>query len=192
MAVEREHATTDFTIVMVTVFHVLPLIGACCGLVLGAVGGQSLGGVAGGMVGALVGCLSGLALGRLPLILVARSLNRDLAGKSTAGLRAELRNPAALTPNAVLLELRRRGEDIRPDLPVVLDMLVAEDFGRRARGWAALSSAFPEWAARLADYRGDSPVSDCRRKTERLRAEAGALIADQLSGHPRCDRSSRR
>jgi hypothetical protein len=61
---------------------------------------------------------------------------------------------------------------IRPELPVVLDMLVSEDFRRRGQGWVALLSACPEQAASVPDYRVSDTAYECRRKTNRLRAEA--------------------
>jgi hypothetical protein len=157
---------------MLTLFDILPLCGACIGLALGATGGAGLLGTPGGVIGAVVGCAVGFVAGRLPFLLRLRRLSRDLAAKSTAELRADLRNPNCPTPNLVLLELRRRGEDIRAELPVVLDLLASEDFGRRGTGWAALTSAFPELAVSLSDYRLDDPVEECRRKTGRLRVEA--------------------
>jgi hypothetical protein len=157
---------------MLTLFDILPLLGAVAGLVLGVAGGASLAGLPGGVAGVLIGCPAGFVAGRLPLLLVLRALSRDLARKTAAELRADLRSHACLTPNVVLLELLRRGEDIRPELPVVLDMLVSEDFGRRGQGWAALLSAFPELAAQVPDYHISDTVPECRRKTDQLRGEA--------------------
>ncbi|HXG08319.1 MAG TPA: hypothetical protein VNK04_00870 [Gemmataceae bacterium] len=167
---------------MFTLFDILPLIGAGAGLALGIASGAQLLGTPGAIGGALVGCVFGFIGGRLPFVLVLRVLRRDLAAKTVAELRADLRNPGCLTPNVVLLELLSRGEDLRPELPVVLDMLVSADFGRRGVGWAALASAFPELAASIADYRVSDPVEECRRKTERLRIEAEPGAAPDRRG----------
>jgi hypothetical protein len=90
----------------------------------------------------------------------------------------------------VLLELLSRGEDICAELPAVLDLLASEDFSRRGVGWAALTSVFPELAVSLSDYRLDDPVEVCRRKTDRLRAEAEPGAADvtmKVKPRPRDD-----
>jgi hypothetical protein len=161
---------------MLTLFDILPVFGACAGLGLGIASGAWLLGTPGALAGALVGCVCGFFAGRVPRLVVLRLLGRELAAKSVADLPADLRSPRCLIPNVVLLELLSRGEDIRPDLPVVLDMLVSADSARRGFGWAALASAFPELAASIADYRIFDPVEECHRKTDRLRvaAEQGA------------------
>jgi len=157
---------------MLTLFDVLPLFGACVGLVLGLIGGGRLLDTPGAISGALVGCVMGFIAGRIPFILTLWVLSRELATKTAPELRADLRSPDCLAPNVVLLELLSRGEDIRCELPVVLDLLASEDFGRRGAGWAALVSAFPELAAAIPDYRIDDPVETCRSKTQCLREKA--------------------
>ncbi len=157
---------------MFTLFHVLVLAGFLFGGMLGVRVGSVLFGTVGGMFGGIVGAVGGIIMGRIPELLVLRSLKRDLSGKSTEELRAHLRSPDCLTPNCVLLELRRRGEDIRCELPVVLDLLASENVGRRGSGWAALTSAFPELVERVPDYRIGDSVDECRRKTEILRQAA--------------------
>src|SRR5687768_11937425 len=109
---------------MFTLFHLLELVGFGVGLVLGMVGGAGLFGIAGGLGGAVVGGLLGFIIGRIPLVLGLFWLARDLTSQSTAELRSDLHSSKCLTLNLVLLELRRRGEDIRCELPVVMDLLV--------------------------------------------------------------------
>jgi hypothetical protein len=157
---------------MFTLFHVFVLAGAVFGLTTGLSVGAKFFGVAGGIIGALAGGYLGVVIGRIPERLVLRSLIRHLKAKSTAELRAQLHSPNCLTPNVVLLELQSRGEDIRQELPVVLDMLASEDVGRRGHGWAALTSAFPELVDRIRDYRIGDSVDECRRKTEILKQVA--------------------
>ncbi len=154
---------------MFTLFHALVLAGLLFGALFGARAGSALFGPVGGVFGGIVGAITGLVVGRIPELLVLRSLARDFTPKSSAELRSYLRSPACLTPNCVLLELRRRGEDIRGELPVVVDLLVSEDAGRRGHGWAALTSAFPELVEQVRDYRVGDSVDECRRKTEILR-----------------------
>jgi hypothetical protein len=157
---------------MLTLFDVLQLLGAWVGLVVGIVSGERFFGTLGAIVVALVGAVLGFVAGTIPFVLVLRMVSRDLAAKTVAELRADLRSPNCLAPNVILLELLRRGEEIHSELPVVLDMLVAEASDRRGAGWAALLSAFPDLAALIPDYRIFDPVETCRGKTECLRARA--------------------
>jgi hypothetical protein len=154
---------------MFTLFHVIRLVGMAFGMALGLSWGVRLLGPVGGVLGAIAGGLLGLLVGRLPELLALCLIARDLRGKSENELRESLHRADCPTPNCVLLELRRRGVDIEAELPVVLEMLVAEDMGRRSHGWAALTSAFPEQARQIAGYRISDPVEECRRKIEPLR-----------------------
>jgi hypothetical protein len=157
-----------------TIFHVLNLGGLAFGLVYGAKLGSSLGLVV-GVIGAIVGGAIGFIVGRLPLLLALKLIQRSFSKKSVEDLRAMLRDPEFLAPNTVLLELRSRGEDLEPELPVVLDMLVAPSRERRIRGWHALATAFPDRAERITDYRVDDAPEECQRKVQKLRsAEPGA------------------
>jgi hypothetical protein len=157
---------------MFTLFHVFVLAGALFGFSIGLSIGAKLFGVVGGIIGALAGGYLGVVVGRIPEALVLRPLVRHLKAKSTPELRAQLHSPKCLTPNVVLLELQSRGEDIRQELPVVLDLLVSEDTGRRGHGWAALTSAFPELVEQIRDYRIGDSIDECRRKTQILRKVA--------------------
>lgn len=158
-----------------TIFHVLPLAGVMLGLICGAKFGLGFGSVA-GVFGAVAGGVIGFFLGWIPLILVLKSVQRDYRRKTIEELRGMLRNPGFPAPNTVLLELGARGEDLEPELPVVLDMLAAQSRERRIRGWHALASAFPERAKLITDYRIDDAPEECQRKIQKLRiAESGAV-----------------
>ncbi len=159
---------------MITVFHILPGMG----LVFGALGGFALGSRLGTIPGIMCGALGGgvgLVCGRVPFVLVLKSMKRDFRGMTTAKLRAMLRDPGFLAPNALLLELGARGEDLEREMPVVIDMLTAPSRERRVRGWHALESAFPARARIVSDYRIDDTPDECRKKIQRLSiAEQGA------------------
>jgi hypothetical protein len=157
---------------MFTFFDLLKLVGVIVGISFGVAGGTRVFGVVGGVTGALVGGYLGFVLGRIPENKVMRAVVRQLRRKSVAELRAYLHSPKCPTPNFVLLELRHRGEDTLQELPVVLDLLVSEDEGRRGFGWAALASAFPELAEKLRDYRIGDSIDECKRKVEILRRAA--------------------
>lgn len=156
---------------MITLFDILPLLGAGVGLIVGVVGGDRLLGMPGVISGALFGGALGFIAGHIPFVVALRMLSRELAAQPVTELRTSLRSADCPAPNVILLELQRRGEDIRSELPVVLEMLVSEDSGRRGAGWAALVSAFPELAALIPDYRIFDPDETCRSKIERLRAQ---------------------
>src|SRR5262245_9696484 len=125
---------------MITLFNVLALVGMGLGFGIGMSVGAKHFGVGGGVIGAILGGCSGLIIGRIPGILVLRSIARDLMSMSSDELRAYLHGPRCPTPNFVLLELKSRGEDIRRELTVVVELLRSEDVDRRGRGWAALTS----------------------------------------------------
>jgi hypothetical protein len=147
-----------------TLFHALVLVGLLAGAILGTYVGPSLFGMHGKVLGALVGVAVGFAVGQLPKSLVLELLVRRLELMRSDELRTYLRDPDCLTPNCVLLELQRRGEDIAEELPVILEMLVSKDIVRRFYGWAALKSAFPEVARKFRDYHARDPIHECRTK----------------------------
>lgn len=120
---------------------------------------------------ALGGC-AGFLVGRLPQRVVLRSLCRSLALKTSDELHSFLHDPDCPIPNLVLLELQRRGEDLRSELGAILNLLVSGDVARRARGLAAMAAAFPHLGGLAADYHLDDSVADCRRITEGLQSVA--------------------
>lgn len=158
--------------IMLSIFHIFALAGLVFGASFGAWEGAGRSGAVGLVIGAVAGGLIGLVLGRIPGWLMLRSVAHDLGSKSSDELRGYLRSPGCLTPNCVLLELQRRAEDTRPEIPVILDLLVSTDIRRRSRGWAALNSAFPELAGEISNYCAEDPLEECQRKTEPLRLPA--------------------
>lgn len=157
---------------MWTVYHLLRFVSIYAGCVFGVTTGVEWFGVIGGVVGAIAGGFLGSVVGNLPEFFILRSISRDLRRKSTGELREYLHKQGGPAPNILLLELKRRGEDINSELPIVLDLLESEEKGLRSHGWAALASAFPELAQEIRDYRIGGSVDDCRGKTERLRVLA--------------------
>jgi len=152
---------------MITLFDVLPVIG----LTFGALGGFAFGahfGTLTGVAGSIIGAGVGLVYGRLPFILVLKSMKRDFSGKTTEQLRTMLRDPGFLAPNVLLFELRSRGEDLDGELPIVLDMLTAHSRDRRVRGWNALLAGFPALAEMLSDYRFNDSAEECAKKVQKV------------------------
>jgi hypothetical protein len=161
---------------MFTVFHVSVLVGIGGGVALGWTHGTQLYGPAGGLAAAVASGYAGFLVGRLPELVVLWSLCGSLASKTSDQLHALLHGPDCQAPNLVLLELQRRGEDVRSELGLILDLLVSEDFAQRGRGWAAMSSAFPDLAGQARDYHLGDSVGECRRKTEALRHMASEFM----------------
>jgi hypothetical protein len=156
---------------VLTVYHLFFWVAICAGAGAGWAGGAEWHGVGGGMAGALIGGWLGFLLGKLPEILVLKWLYSHLSGATSNELRDFLHQPDCHIPNVVLLELQRRGEDIYQELGVILDLLVSKEVPRRALGWAALNSAFPDLALELCDYSIVDSIEECRRKTKTLRAD---------------------
>jgi hypothetical protein len=158
---------------MFTGFHVLMVVGLVAGLWLGWTGGKIALGTFGGILGAAVGAWLGFLMGQMPLYFGIRLYGRRFASQTTEKLKESLIAGQA-PPNLGLLELQRRGEDIRSYLPMLLDMLVAEDTSLRGFGLAALASAFPDLAKQINDYRITDSVESCRLKTAGLRRSIDA------------------
>jgi hypothetical protein len=158
-----------------TLFDVLPSFGAATAAALGAALGARLIGIGGAAMGAAVGCMLGMIVGSMPYLLSLRLLRRSYNKKSVADLRADLRRPDCFNANTILLELKARGEDIRTDLPIVLDLLTADDAMMRPIGWAALTTAYPELAATIPNYRIFDTPENCRKIVAVLRPPAGVV-----------------
>jgi len=100
---------------------------------------------------------------------MVRGVRKNLERKSVDELRRSLRTPKCLIPNLILLELSSRGEDILPDLPVILDLLESEEQSKRGSGWAALTSAYPDLVTTIPDYRIQDRAEVCRKNIAPLR-----------------------
>jgi hypothetical protein len=141
------------------------------GLAAGASTGQSYlhwpGAIVGAVMGFILAVYLGLLLDRIYVRLIARSFQCQWASFSTSELRKQL--ATTLTPNFLLLELKRRGEDIDKDIIPILAMLESEVPFRRTLGWAALLSAFPYLVKLLGGYKPTHSVSECHEKVASLR-----------------------
>ncbi len=95
--------------------------------------------------------------------------------KTTEELRAILREPNWLYYRNALLELKRRGEDIRQEVVSVLNLLISELKQERLGGWIILKKVYPELAARVADYNPRDPVDTCKEKLQKVFVQMGSL-----------------
>jgi hypothetical protein len=153
---------------MVTIFHLLMLLAVVGGAALGSVVGWHLFEVYGAILDALAGLLAGALIGQVPLVAGMLMVGRRYEKMTTDALREHLHAGECSTPNLVLLELRRRGETIEDELPLLQQMLASEDVQQRTRGWAALRSAFPERATQRAGYSPFGNLDECRKHAEAL------------------------
>jgi hypothetical protein len=159
---------------MFTVFDLMTLVTPIAGAWLGFEVGSRVG-LAGGAAGAIAGLVLGWIVGRVPFILSVRSVQRSFADLTADDLRLLLRRRDCTIVNLILLELAARGEDIRKELSVVLDLLESDDSSKRGFGWAAMTSAYPDLAARMKGYR---PRASATRRRLKVKAFRETLIQD--------------
>ena len=153
---------------MFTFFDVMTVLMPIAGVLAGVAIGSFLG-IVGSICGGVIGFVFGLVAGRLPLILVLRSIRQGLSRQSTDSLRQLLRRGDSPVPHLVLRELASRGEDIRSELDVVLQLLESDSVAQRRRGWMALKAAYPALAAKAAGYHPRASADQCNLKTKMLR-----------------------
>jgi hypothetical protein len=67
-----------------------------------------------------------------------------------------------------LLQLGARGQEVRRELPTVLDRMTADDRLLRRYGWETLRLVFYDEAETLGDYNPRASVEECRAKVTRL------------------------
>lgn len=181
----------------VTVFDVFEAIGVLCGLAYGvSLGGDPKVGLLARIVVATIGALAGWFCVWLPCFLWECYLRLKLTTETTDALRAWLRDRewwpmyqrrsnderlilarfqlSAKWPKYALVmrELRKRGEEARSELPLVLTLLGDERWERRHHGWQMLRALFPELAAKIPDYGPLKSAADCRAKLDSIRPAA--------------------
>jgi hypothetical protein len=148
-------------------YLLLPIFGMAFGWSLGAMYFNWPAGFGGAAIGVTIFWFGGGALRRFFLAKTVRKMRERFARLSSEELRAHL--ATSLTPNFILLELKARGQDVAGELDVVLALLEDSNFHRRVRGWAALSSAFPDVAASLKDFRIHASGTDREAALSNLR-----------------------
>ena len=144
----------------------------------GVSGFAILGAVRFGPLGLVFGAFFGLFVGRyavnLPLMLWASWLVKSLNSRSTEDLQALfVRNPGFGRTGCyqiAALIMKNRGDDLRPVLPVLLDLMGAASHRIRLDAFATLLTGFPELQMELEDFRPEESAEVCRAKVVRLRA----------------------
>ncbi len=92
----------------------------------------------------------------------------SLRGKTTEELRAILHGPDWLFYRNALVELRRRGEDIKQEVVPVLNLLISESRQQRIGGWLMLKKLYPELVSRVSDYRPEDLPDVCKEKMQKI------------------------
>ena len=153
---------------MFTIFELMRLLAMMGGAaVLGIIGWDKFG-IIGCAIGIPVGLIIGGMLGQLPLVFGLKWMSRRFDRMTDDDLLSELHDADCFTPNIHLLELNRRGYDIRRELPHVHALLASSEMHRRTAGWAALTSAFPDLADTIGGYNPTAPSAECQKKCEPL------------------------
>ena len=92
----------------------------------------------------------------------------SMRNKSSEELRAILHGQDWLFYRNALLELRRRGEDIRQEVMPVLNLLVADSRQLRIGGWLILRQVYPELASRVPEYNPREALDVCKEKMQKI------------------------
>lgn len=178
----------------VTVFDVFEAIGLMCGLSYGVTFRLELKfGWLARMGLATIGALAGWFCVWLPCFLWECYLRLKLTTETTEALRVWLRDrvmwplyePPVIEESLLLArlrlsakwpryplvmrEMRKRGEDIRSELPLVLTLLCADWQEKRHHGWQMLRAFFPDLASKIPDYDAWQTTAECRAKADSIR-----------------------
>jgi hypothetical protein len=100
----------------------------------------------------------------------------NLSSQTTEGLRSWLRGPDWPCYGLALMELKRRGEDIKQDMMPVLNLLRSGSCDQRLNGWSILKQLYPDLAARAADYNPKETFEACKEKLTRLQPEHSSSV----------------
>ena len=142
------------------------------GCTVGGVGaGHHAFGVPGAVLGGFTGLLIGQRISRYYTQWVIRRHRKKLAPFTTEELEQRLIDFdwEFESPNYLFVELMARGADVTKYLPLVLEWLGSEDLMKRAFGYAALRTAFPQTALQLGRFNEYEPVENCRSKVGSLK-----------------------
>jgi hypothetical protein len=178
----------------VTVFDLFEAVGLMCGLAYGLTFGLGLStDWWTRMRFSTIAALAGWCCVWLPCFLWRFYLRIKLTMEATDALRVRLRDrvmwplyePAVMEEKLlwarlrlsakwpiypfVMRELRKRGEDLRSELPLVLMLLCGDRPERRHRGWRMLRDFFPDLASKIPDYDAWQTAAECRAKADSIR-----------------------
>ena len=66
--------------------------------------------------------------------------------------------------------MKNRGADVRPLLPIILDLMGSPKLKLRRNAWVAFCEGFPELREQLGDYDPYEPAERCQTKVTRVRS----------------------
>ena len=144
----------------------------------GVSGFAILGGVWLGPLGIPLGALVGLLVGRytanLPLMIWASWHVDSLYAWSTEELQSLFAQRHVFggptSYHTAVSIMQQRGDDLRPVLPAILDLMSSKREWTRLNAYSALRQGFPELASKLEDYSSEDPAEICQAKIERVRS----------------------
>ncbi|GEM_PF-2389652 len=172
---------------MFTVFHLIALLSAITGATIGATCGWHWFGWAGVIVGVIAGFVTGTIIGNCVLVGATTLFSRKLVRMTAEELRSYLHSEDCLTPNLVLLELNRRGEDIMSELPFLYSRLTSDNSSHRAHALAAMNTVFPELADRIPEYSPFAATEDCRNYAEPIKVAMDVGTSTSVAGTAETD-----
>jgi hypothetical protein len=125
-------------------------------------------------LGALAGGLMGRWAANIPLLCWASWMADSMNSRSNDELRALfVDKPRFGRPccyQLAIMVMKNRGTDVRPLLPVILDLLGSVSRGRRLDAYAAFWTGFPELTDELQDYSPHDSPEVCRSKISKARS----------------------
>jgi hypothetical protein len=157
--------------VQITLFHFLWFCAIASCTFLGARFGHEYFGIIGAIAGGIAGFIIGFIIGHLPDKIGTMLMFREIERSSNEKLRViTSRKFWNFYTTLALLQLAARGEEVRQELPRIIDMLESESQLTRIFGWDALRLVFDKEAEVVADYNPRASVEDCRSKIAKLKA----------------------
>jgi hypothetical protein len=139
------------------------MTGGGLGLNLFGIGGA----IAGGIVGAALGHVVGVVPDWLSTRLMFRHIRRSSDEKLWQIVNLGFWN---FYQTLALLQLAARGQNVRGQLPRIVQMLESDDQLERVYGWDALRLVFPAETEMAGDYNPRAAAEDCRNRIATLKA----------------------
>src|SRR6266403_1121790 len=109
-----------------------------------------------------------VAIGMVIVSFFALRRFESLSAKTTEQLRAILQGSDWLFYRKALRELRKRGEDIKPEVVPILNLLISDSKQQRIGGWLILKQLYPELASRVSDYKPEDLPEVCKEKMQKI------------------------
>ncbi|RPI28383.1 MAG: hypothetical protein EHM61_05370 [Acidobacteria bacterium] len=153
-----------------TIFHVLWVAALGAGAVIGIKAGGAYFGTGGAFAGGLLGLASGHLVGCLPVWMADKLFFRHIMQSSKEELRAMgAADNWNFSHTMALLRLAALGEEVRQEIPRIVNMLESDSQLIRSYGWDALRMVFGQESRVIEDYSPGGSTEECRRKAAILK-----------------------